>query len=258
MGRLSNKRIMITGAAHGIGRAIAEACVREGAAVLLYDREAEALGQLADALRDHGHDVLAELGDITDRQALEAAVSRAREAWGPLTTLVNNAGVNVFHAPLQMPDAAWEQCLRVDLEGAWTCSRTVLPDMLANGDGSIINIASTHAFSIIPGCFPYPVAKHGLIGMTRALGVEYAGQGVRVNAIAPGYIATPAVEAHWRSFEDPVGAKARIEAILPPGRLGRPEEVAMSVVFLASDEAPFINATCLTIDGGRSVVYHDA
>ena len=255
--RLADKHILVTGAATGIGRAIAEACVREGATLTLLDMERESVERLAKRLRGEGHQVQAVVADIADRSAVEAAVAKAREHSGPLTTLVNNAGMNVFHKPLAMPDEAWQRCLSVDLEGAWHCSRAVLPDMLKQGGGAIINIASTHSFSIIPGCFPYPVAKHGLIGLTRALGIEYASRGVRVNAIAPGYIATPAVEAHWQTFDDPAAAKARIEALLPPGRLGQPEEVAMTAVFLASDEAPFINASCLTIDGGRSVVYHD-
>ncbi|KPQ22269.1 SDR family oxidoreductase [Halomonas sp. HL-93] len=255
--RLNAKHILVTGAANGIGRAIAEACVQEGATVALLDRDGEGIERLVAQLRGEGHKVQALVADIADRDAVEAAVTQACKFAGPLTTLVNNAGMNVFHEPLAMPDEAWQRCLSVDLEGAWHCSRAVLPGMLEQGGGAIINVASTHSFSIIPGCFPYPIAKHGLIGLTRALGIEYASRGVRVNAIAPGYIATPAVEAHWQSFDDPAAAKARIEALLPPGRLGRPEEVAMTVVFLASDEAPFINASCLTIDGGRSVVYHD-
>ncbi|MGO2392841.1 MAG: SDR family oxidoreductase [Halomonas sp.] len=255
--RLAAKHILVTGAATGIGRAIAEVCVREGATVALLDRDGVSVECLVAQLRSEGYKALALVADIADRAAVEAAVAKAREINGPITTLVNNAGMNVFHEPLSMPDEAWRQCLAVDLEGAWYCSRAVLPDMLEQGGGAIINIASTHSFAIIPGCFPYPVAKHGLIGLTRALGIEYAARGVRVNAIAPGYIATPAVEMHWQTFDDPGAARTHIEALLPPGRLGKPEEVAMTVVFLASDEAPFINATCLTIDGGRSVVYHD-
>lgn len=201
--RLADKHILVTGAATGIGRAIAEACVREGAILTLLDMEGESVERLATRLCGEGYQVQAVVADIVDRCAVEAAVAKAREYSGPLTTLVNNAGMNVFHEPLAMPDEAWQRCLSVDLEGAWHCSRAVLPDMLKQGGGVIINIASTHSFSIIPGCFPYPVAKHGLVGLTRALGIEYASRGVRVNAIAPGYIATPAVEAHWQTFDDP-------------------------------------------------------
>lgn len=255
--RLQGKRIVVTGAAAGIGAAIARVCAEQGAAVCLADIDMTGAQRLAKTLTDAGHEAIAVECNIAERDSVETAMHEARLALGPLTTLINNAGRNVFHEPLAMPDEAWRQCMAVDLEGAWHCSRAVLPDLLAQGGGAIINIASTHAFSIIPGCFPYPVAKHGLLGLTRSLGIEYAAHGVRVNAIAPGYIATPAVDAHWQGFADPAAALAEVEALLPPGRLGRPDEVAMTAVFLASDEAPFINASCITIDGGRSAIYHD-
>jgi len=124
-------------------------------------------------------------------------------------------------------------------------------------DEAIVNIASSHSSTIIPHTFPYPVAKHGLLGLTRSLGIEYAARGVRVNAIAPGYIDTEIARDYWATFDDPAAERARAEALHPPKRIGRPEEVAMTAVFLASDEAPFINAACIAIDGGRSVVYHD-
>ena len=123
--------------------------------------------------------------------------------------------------------------------------------------GAIVNIASCHAFQIIPHTFPYPVAKHALLGLTRALGIEYAADGVRVNAIAPGYIETPIATAYWNTFPDPEAERRRAYDLHPPKRIGRPEEVAMTALFLASDEAPFINAETIIIDGGRSVLYHE-
>ena len=129
--------------------------------------------------------------------------------------------------------------------------------MIEAGRGSIVNIASTHAFRIIPGCFPYPVAKHAVLGLTRALAIEYAAKGIRVNAIAPGYIETPIAVEYWNTFADPDAEKRRAYALHPPKRIGRPEEVAWTAVFLASDEAPFINAATIVIDGGRSALYHD-
>ena len=128
---------------------------------------------------------------------------------------------------------------------------------MERGKGSIVNIASTHAFKIIPGCFPYPVAKHGVIGLTRALGIEYAPNNVRVNAIAPGYIETQLTLDWWNAQPDPKAARQATLDLQPMKRIGQPHEVAMTAVFLASDEAPFINASCITIDGGRSALYHD-
>uniref|UniRef100_UPI0006672138 SDR family oxidoreductase n=5 Tax=Burkholderia TaxID=32008 RepID=UPI0006672138 len=174
-----------------------------------------------------------------------------------LDVLVNNAGINVFADPLTMTDDDWRRCFAVDLDGVWHGCRAALEGMVERGRGSIVNIASTHAFRIIPGCFPYPVAKHGVLGLTRALGIEYAARNVRVNAIAPGYIETQLTRDWWDAQPDPAAARAETLALQPMKRIGRPEEVAMTAVFLASDEAPFINAACITVDGGRAALYHD-
>jgi NAD(P)-dependent dehydrogenase (short-subunit alcohol dehydrogenase family) len=184
-------------------------------------------------------------------------VNVAIERFGRVDVLVNCAGVNVFRDPLQMTDEDWRRCFAIDLDGAWFGCRTVLPYMIEQGIGNIINIASTHSSHIIPGCFPYPVAKHGLLGLTRALGIEYAPKGIRVNAIAPGYIETQLNVDYWNGFPDPHAERQRAFDLHPPKRIGQPVEVAMTALFLATDEAPFINATCLMIDGGRSVMYHD-
>ena len=146
--------------------------------------------------------------------------------------------------------------MALDLEACWAMAEAVLPAMRIAGRGSIVNIASSHSFKIIPHTFPYPVAKHGLVGLTRALGVEYAAEGIRVNAIAPGYIDTQIARDYWAGFDDPVAERAKAERLHPPQRIGAPEEVAMTAVFLASDEAPFINAETIVIDGGRSALYH--
>ena len=150
-----------------------------------------------------------------------------------------------------------EALLAVDLEGVWYMCRAALPIMLAAGAGSIVNIASSHSTTIIPDTFPYPVAKHGLLGLTRALAIQYAARGVRVNAIAPGYIETEIARDYWNSFPAPEAERQKAYDLHPPKRIGRPEEVAMTALFLASDEAPFINAASIAIDGGRSVLYHD-
>jgi NAD(P)-dependent dehydrogenase (short-subunit alcohol dehydrogenase family) len=129
--------------------------------------------------------------------------------------------------------------------------------MLAQGSGSIVNIASVHGHKIIPGCFPYPVAKHGLIGLTRALAIEYAMHGIRVNSISPGMILTPPVEAWLAAKTDPEAECRRQKELIPCKRFGTPCEVAYTALFLASDEARFINGTDILIDGGRTQLYHE-
>ncbi|OBZ92200.1 short-chain dehydrogenase [Pararhizobium polonicum] len=254
--RLKGKRIMITGAAQGIGLAIAKACAKEGASLLLVDLEGDILEAEVDMLRLSGAKVGFSVASITDAHTIAAAVEQAAVEIGPLNALINNAGVNVFHEPLETSEEEWHRCFDINLKGAWNCTKAVLPGIIAAGGGAILNIASTHAFTIIPHTFPYPLAKHALLGMTKSLGLEYAAQGVRVNALAPGYVSTQKVIDYWNSFPDPIAAKNETMKLHPGGRIASPEEIALAAIFMISDECPFMNATCLTIDGGLSVLQH--
>ncbi len=255
-GRLEGKRVVVTGAAQGIGLAIAEAFLGEGASLFLIDRDGDLLASEAERLRAAGGKVGHATADITDADAIEQTVAAAAREIGQPNALVNNAGVNVFFEPLKLSDADWQRCFDINLKGAWNCSKAVLPGMIAAGGGVILNIASTHAFTIIPHTFPYPAAKHALLGMTKALGLEYARQGVRVNALAPGYVRTQKAVEYWNSFPDPVAAEAETMKLHPGGRIATPGEIAKAALFMISDECPFMNATCLTVDGGMSVLHH--
>lgn len=254
--RLEHKTALITGAASGIGSAVAELFAREGASLALLDVDAAAAEALAHKLVDAGHPAIAVRANVSVAEEVEHAVAQAREALGRIDILINGAGINVFRDPLTLSDADWQLNLGVNLQGAWHCTRAVLPSMLDAGYGHIVNIASVHGHKIIPGSFPYPVAKHGLIGLTRSLGLEYAARGIRVNSISPGLILTPATERYFQSCPDPEAEQRRQTELLPCKRIGQPEEVAYAALFLASDEARFINATDLLIDGGRSQLYH--
>lgn len=251
-GRLHDKIALVTGAGQGIGAAIARAFANEGAQVIVADIN-EATGR---ATAEEFSGLFCRC-DVTSQGDIDATVAAAMEKFGRIDILVNNAGANVFHRPHEMPRNEWARCMALDLEACWAMIEAVLPGMRDRREGAVVNIASTHGFKIIPHTFPYPVAKHGLIGLTRSLGVEYAAEGIRVNAIAPGYIDTEIAQAYWNDFEDPVAERRKAEDLHPPRRIGQPEEVAMTAVFLASDEAPFINAETIVIDGGRSAIYHD-
>lgn len=163
--------------------------------------------------------------------------------------LVNNAGINVKYPPLEMPEPEWDRCLETNLRGAWYGTRAVLPEMLARGSGAIVN-------RIIPGSFPYPVSKHALIGLTRALAVEYARHGIRVNAISPGYVDTALVRDWWESQPDPSVAEKSTLALIPAGHRAQPNGVAMTCVFLLSDEAPSINGVVVPVDGASLAQFH--
>ena len=256
--RLSGKRILITGAAQGIGLAIVRACLGEGAAVVLMDRDAALLARSVADLGGEAEYLTALAGDITNTDDVAAVAARAQETIGPLNALINNAGINVFDEPLSLSDEDWNRCFDVNLKGAWNCARAVLPGLLEQGGGVILNIASTHAFTIIPHTFPYPLAKHALLGLTKSLALEYAARNVRVNALAPGYVQTQKVVDYWNSFPDPEAARQETLRLHPGGRIATPEEIARAAVFMISDECPFMNAACLTVDGGLSVQQHPA
>lgn len=246
--RLQDKIALVTGAASGIGAATAS---------LFADHGARVVGLDLNPPRQAHPEVDYRVADITDGAAIRALVEAVVAGHGRVDVLVNNAGADVFADPLELDDAQWERCLDLNLKGAWNVCRAVLPAMLAQQAWSIVNIASVHGHRIIPHAFPYPVAKHGLIGLSKALGIEYAAQGIRVNSISPGLILVPRIEAWFAGSPDPAAKRREQEQLLPCRRIGEPGEVAHTALFLASDEARFINATDILIDGGRSQLYHE-
>jgi NAD(P)-dependent dehydrogenase (short-subunit alcohol dehydrogenase family) len=255
--RLRDRVAIVTGAGQGIGEAIARRFAQQGAKVVIAEINPTTGSAVAESLRVEGGQAHFVATDVSRAETIEAMVAETTQRFGPPSILVNNAGINVFSDPLQLSDAEWDRCFSVDLLGVWHCCKAVLPGMLAHGGGSIVNIASVHAFQIIPHCFPYPVAKHGLLGMTRALAVEYAARGVRVNAVCPGYIATQINENYWASFPDPEAERTRAASRQPMNRIGTVDEVAWPTVFLASDEASYITGAMLVIDGGGSIQFHE-
>ena len=254
--RLDGKIAIVTGSTQGIGAAVARLFVAEGARVVLNsERDDEAAAAIRAELGDDRS--LYVQADVADPAAMEALAQRALERFGQVDILINKAGINVFADPLEMTAQQWQRCFAVDLEGAWNAIRACLPGMLAQGAGNIVNIASVYGHRIIPGAFPYPVVKHALIGLTKSLGIEYAARGIRVNSISPGLILTESAERWLASCPDPQAERARQAQLLPCKRIGEPAEVAYTALFLASDEARFINATDILIDGGRSQLYHE-
>jgi NAD(P)-dependent dehydrogenase (short-subunit alcohol dehydrogenase family) len=254
--RLAGKVAIVTGATQGIGAATARLFAAHGAKIVLNVLEDNAQARETLASLDTDEAMLFE-ADVTRPDAVERMVAAATGRFGAPDVLVNNAGINVFNDPLSLSDEEWTRCFEVDLKGAWNCARAVLPGMLQLGRGSIVNIASVHGHKIIPHCFPYPVAKHGLIGLTKALGIEYAARGIRVNSISPGLVLTAIAEAGFAAAPDPAAERRRQTEILPNKRIGEPEEIAYTALFLASDEARYINAADIRIDGGRSQLYHE-
>jgi len=247
--RLPGKRVIVTGASNGIGAAIAELFASHGARVAGYDR-------VAPAEASEGACEMFVQGDVSDADAVAAFVASTQQRFGGIDALVSNAGVDVFSDPLELSARDWMRNLEINLGGHWNFARAVLPHMLAQASGSVVNVASVHGHKIVRGAFPYNVAKHGLIGMTKALGLEYADRGLRFNSISPGLILVERIERWLASQPDPATTRKEQTDLLPPKRMGTANEVAHTALFLASDEARFINATDIMIDGGRTQVYY--
>lgn len=249
--RLAGKVVIVTGAAKGIGNAIARSAAGEGARVVLTDVDGDGVEAAAERLGAPAFSL-----DVTDAARFAHVAGEVQRRFGRIDGLVNNAGINVKHEPLAMPPDAWERCLDVNLKGQWNGCRAVLPFMVGQRAGSIVNLSSVHGHRIIPASFPYPVSKAGVMGLTRALGVEYARHNIRVNSISPGYVETDLLTEYFDGLPDPAAARAETNRLIPAGRVCRPEEVGMTAVFLLSDEAPYINATDIAIDGGGLAQFH--
>jgi NAD(P)-dependent dehydrogenase (short-subunit alcohol dehydrogenase family) len=239
-GRLAGRGVLVTGGAQGIGRAIVETALREGARVAFLDVDAEAGARTGEELgAQFVH------ADVT----VEDDVRRGVAAVGSIDVLVNNAGRNVYADPVEMSEAEWDEVFAVDLKAAWLCAKHVLPGMLERGSGSIVNVASVHARLTARGQFPYAAAKSGLVGLTRSLALEVAPRGIRVNAVSPGYTRTAILQDYFDRSDDPA-LEQRVLDVHPLGRVGDPAEIAEVVCFLASDAASFVTGADWAVDGG--------
>jgi NAD(P)-dependent dehydrogenase (short-subunit alcohol dehydrogenase family) len=246
VGRLEGKVAIVTGGSRGIGAAIVEKFVDEGASVVNLDRSTPGRATSGGAFIRT---------DVTAGPEVAAAVSDVRSQHGRIDVLVNNAGVNAYFDAVEMTEAQWDAVFAVDLKGAWRCARAVLPAMLHQRSGAIVNIASIHATLTIAGMFPYAAAKSGLVGLTRSLALDYARHGIRVNAVSPGWTRTHLVEEWFSRQEDPAAAEASIMNVHPLKRIATPMEVANLVAFVASDEASAITGASLSVDCGLGVQF---
>jgi NAD(P)-dependent dehydrogenase (short-subunit alcohol dehydrogenase family) len=256
MGRLDEKVALITGAAGGIGRVAAELFAREGARVVVADVVEDDGKSTVDAIRDAGGDAAFVKADVSDAAAAEAMVRFTLDTFGGLHVLYNNAGILPPDdaGTLDTPESTWERVMAVNLKGVWLGCKHALPHLRAAGGGSIVNLASMHAFRTMPGSFPYAAAKGGVVSLTKSLAIDAGPARVRVNAICPGTIETRLTTDWIAAQPDPAAAKKRFLAAIPLGRLGTPEDVAALALFLASDESSFLSGAALPLDGGRDAL----
>jgi 3-oxoacyl-[acyl-carrier protein] reductase len=245
MFRLDGKPALITGASGGIGASIARTLHAQGAIVVLSGTRRDALDALAAELGERAHVCPA---DLSDAAAADALVTATEAAAGPLAILVNNAGMTRDMLALRMRDEDWQAVLDVDLSAPFRLARAALRGMLRRRAGRIINISSIVGATGNAGQVNYAAAKAGLVGMTKALAQEVASRGITVNAVAPGFIATPMTDKLSEQ------QRGKLAEAIPLGRLGQPDDVAAAVAYLASDEAGWVTGATVHVNGGMAML----
>ncbi len=241
---LKDKIALVTGASQGIGRATAQALAEAGAKVALAARNEQQLGKLAEEIASAGGEALVVPMDVGDAAQVKNGFQLLLAKFGRLDILVNNAAVTRDTLALRMKLEDWEAVLRTNLTGAHLCTQQALGPMLRQRSGRIVNVTSVVAQTGNAGQANYVASKAGLIGLTRAIAVEVASRNITVNAVAPGFIATPMTDPL------PDALKEKMKSLIPLGRFGTDRDVATAIVFLASDEAGYITGQVLGINGG--------
>ena len=252
--RLKDKVAIITGAASGMGQAAARLFAQEGASVVVTDILTEAGEETVQEIRDAGGSALFVHADVSSEDATRTMVERTIEAFGRVDVLYNNAGIMPSEdgSVIDISEATWDHIMNVNLKSAFLCSKYVLPHMIQQGQGSIINVASFVAFL---GCTvpqdAYTVTKGGMLALTKSLAVQYGRHGVRCNAICPGPIETPLLRDLWASEEE---RNLRLKRI-PLGRFGEARDIIFMALYLASDESSWTTGSWIVIDGGITSNY---
>ena len=245
-GPLEGRTAWVTGASSGIGQGTAERLAADGATVLLLGRDEARLAEAAAACGDRAQVAAIEL---TDQAAVDREVPALLEQHGAPDVVVHAAGMTVVGALDQLTPEQWHQQLDVNLTSIYLLNRHVWPAMEAQG-GSIVLVASTASFAAFPQDAAYVASKGAVLALTKAMALDGAAHGIRVNAVAPGFILTPNLQGYFDSQDDPAGAAAGAGAAAPLGRMGSPADVAAAVAFLAGDDSSFVTGTSILVDGG--------
>lgn len=247
-GTLEGKVALVTGGGSGIGRATALAFAREGAKVVVSDVVPEGGKETVRLIEAAGGMAFFMEADVSSAADAQAMVRTAEEQYGRLDYAFNNAGIEGAQAPTaEVTEDNWDRVISINLKGTWLCMKYEIPVMLKQGGGAIVNTASVAGLVGFPNIAPYTASKGGVVQLTKAAALDYAKQGIRINAVCPGVIRTPMVE---RFLGGSAEAEAQFTAMEPVGRMGTPEEIAEAVVWLCSDAASFVTGHAMAVDGG--------
>jgi NAD(P)-dependent dehydrogenase (short-subunit alcohol dehydrogenase family) len=248
-GTLVGKVALVTGGSTGIGKASSVAFAREGAKVVVSDVNVQGGEETVRFIRESGGEAIFVKADVLLAAEVEALVKKAVGTYGGVDCAFNNAGIAgaIGASTHEYPDESWDRVIGINLKGVWLCMRYEIPQMLKQGGGAIVNTASIWGLVGAPGASAYVASKHGVVGLTRAAALEYAPQGIRINAVNPGTIRTPILDPFIAAIPE---FESMMTARHPIGRIGMPEEVAEAVVWLCSDAASFVVGQNLPVDGG--------
>jgi NAD(P)-dependent dehydrogenase (short-subunit alcohol dehydrogenase family) len=250
MMNFQSKVVLVTGAGAGIGLETALAFGRLGARVVMVDVNKENADNGKNLFKSNGFQSLNFVADIQDSTQVQKTINEVTLLWGRLDILVNNAGIYIQGRVLETREEDWDQVLKINLTGAFLFTKYAVPLMVKNGGGVIINVASEAGLVGIKNQVAYNTSKAGLIGFTKSCAVDLAPLGIRVNSVCPGTTDTPLVQEAIRRSEDPKAARRDLEKVRPLNRLGKTEEIASAILYLASDEACYATGSIFSIDGG--------
>jgi meso-butanediol dehydrogenase/(S,S)-butanediol dehydrogenase/diacetyl reductase len=250
--RLKDKVCIITGGGSGIGRASALLFAREGARLAVADKRLQAAEAVASECTGEGAQALPVEVDVARAIDVQRMVAATVAAFGRLDVLVNNAGYGIAGSVVETDEQAWDDLMAVNVRGVYLCCKYAIPAMKANGGGAIVNTASVVAAVGIRDRAAYCASKGAVAALTRAVAIDHVGDGIRCNAVAPGTVDTPYFDRILKTSADPAAVRRKLEERQLLGRLGKPEEIAAAILFLAGDESRFATGTILTIDGGMT------